>query len=167
VADLIVIGYPDETTADAALEEVERLQQDLVLEVEGAGAVVRHADGKVKVHAPGAGSGMVGGGALWGGLWGGLFGLIFLVPFFGAIVGGAFGALFAAMDRSGIDREFREKVQQQVAPGTSALVLVVDTVTPDQALEALSAYRGTVIRTSLSEDAEKHLQEALAGQVVA
>jgi uncharacterized membrane protein len=165
VADLIVIGYPDETTADAALEEVERLHQDLLLEVEGAGAVVRHMDGKVKVHAPGAESGMVGGGALWGGLWGGLFGLIFLVPFFGVIVGGAFGALFAAMDRSGIDRAFREQVQEHVRPGTSALVLVVDTVTPDQALEALSAYPGTVIQTSLSEDAEKHLQEALAGQV--
>jgi hypothetical protein len=30
MADLIAIGYPDETTALAAMDEVGRLQQDLV-----------------------------------------------------------------------------------------------------------------------------------------
>ena len=40
-------------------------------------------------------------------------------------------------------------------PGTSALFLVVEKVTPDKAVEAMSKYGGTVLKTSLSEDDEQ------------
>ena len=40
-------------------------------------------------------------------------------------------------------------------PGTSALFLVVEKVTPDKAVEALSQYGGTVLKSSLSKDAEQ------------
>jgi uncharacterized membrane protein len=50
-----------------------------------------------------------------------------------------------------------------VQPGTSALFLVVDKITPDKAIEALSKYGGRVLRTSLSRDAERQIQEALHG----
>ena len=46
-------------------------------------------------------------------------------------------------------------------PGTSALFLVIDQVTPDKAIAALQQYGGTVIRTSLSDEDTKKLQEAL------
>ena len=48
-------------------------------------------------------------------------------------------------------------------PGTSALFLMVEKVTPDKAVEAMSKYGGTVLKTSLSKDDEKELQEALHG----
>jgi uncharacterized membrane protein len=40
---------------------------------------------------------------------------------------------------------------------------VVEEVTPDKAVEALSRYGGTVLKSSLSKDAAKELQEALHG----
>jgi uncharacterized membrane protein len=52
-------------------------------------------------------------------------------------------------------------------PGTSALFLVLEKVTPDKAVEALSKYGGTVLKSSLSKDTEKELQEALQGRVAA
>jgi len=159
VSDLIVIGYPDEDTGEKAYAEAQRLRADLLLETSVLGLVVRSADGKTKVETPdGPGAGK---GALWGAIFGGLFGMILFIPFIGAAVGGAMGALFGGMDKAGIDSTFRERVTGMLQPGTSALVMVVEKVTPDRAVEAMSAYGGEVLQTSLSEDAEQHLQEAL------
>jgi uncharacterized membrane protein len=49
-------------------------------------------------------------------------------------------------------------------PGTSALFLMVEKVTPDKAVEAMSKYGGTVLKTSLSKEGEQELQDALHGQ---
>jgi uncharacterized membrane protein len=46
---------------------------------------------------------------------------------------------------------------------TSALFLVLQKVTPDKAVDAMSKYGGTVLKTSLSKEDEKELQEALHG----
>jgi uncharacterized membrane protein len=49
-------------------------------------------------------------------------------------------------------------------PGTSALFLIVDKVTPDKAVAAMSKYGGTVLQTSLSADAEAKLQHELVAK---
>ena len=54
-----------------------------------------------------------------------------------------------------------------VKPGTSALFLMLEKVTPDKAVEAMSQYGGTVLKTSLSKDDEKALQDALHGDAAA
>ena len=48
-------------------------------------------------------------------------------------------------------------------PVTSALFLMLEKVTRDKAVEAMSKYGGTVLKTSLSKDDEKALQDALHG----
>ena len=40
---------------------------------------------------------------------------------------------------------------------------MVEKVTPDKAIEALSKQGGTVLKTSLSKEGEKELQDALHG----
>jgi uncharacterized membrane protein len=40
---------------------------------------------------------------------------------------------------------------------------VVEAVTPDKAVEALSRYGGTVLKSSLPKETEAELQEALHG----
>jgi uncharacterized membrane protein len=40
---------------------------------------------------------------------------------------------------------------------------VIQQVTPDKAIAAMSTYGGTVLKTSLSEKDEKELQESLHG----
>jgi len=161
MADLIAIGYPDETTADAAADEARRLARDLIIEPDAIAAIARDTEGKYHVrtshHAVGA-------GATWGMFWGLLFGLLFFIPFFGLAIGAGMGALMGKVTKSGIDREFQDQVRGLLKPGTSALFMMVEKVTPDKATEALSQFGGTVLKSSLSKQGEADLQDALHGQ---
>ena len=160
MADLIAIGYPDETTAGQAEEEAQRLAADLIIQPDAIAAIVRTKDGKFKVTTN---HHVVGAGASYGMLWGLLFGVLFFVPVFGMAIGAGLGALMGKLEKSGIDREFQEQVRDLLQPGTSALFLVVEKVTPDKAVEALRKYGGTVLKSSLSKEAEEELQEELHG----
>jgi len=164
MADLIAIGYPDTTTAIQAEEEVQRLAKDLVIQPDAVAAIIRDQDGKIKtitnMHAVGA-------GATWGMFWGFLFGILFFVPFFGMAIGAGMGALMGKVTKSGIDKQFQDQVRDMLKPGTSALFMVVEQMTADKALESLSKFGGTVLKSSLSKEAEKELQEALHGDAEA
>ena len=106
---------------------------------------------------------MVGRGTTWGMFWGLLFGLLFFIPVFGMAVGAGMGALMGKITKSGIDKAFQDQVRGMLEPGTSCLFLMVEKVTPDKAVEAMSKYGGTVLKTSLSKDGEQELQDALHG----
>ena len=106
---------------------------------------------------------MVGRGATWGMFWGLLFGLLFFIPVFGMAVGAGMGALMGKITKSGVDKAFQDQVRGMLEPGTSCLFLMVEKVTPDKAVEAMSKYGGTVLKTSLSKDGEQELQDALHG----
>ncbi len=160
MATLVAIGYPDQTTADEAMGTVGELEKDLIIQAEQVASISRDMEGKYHVHTTHGGA-SAGGGAVWGGFWGLLFGLLFLVPFAGFAVGAGLGALFGHLGEKGIDKEFQKQVRDYVKPGTSALFMVIDQVTPDKAIAALSQYGGTVIRTSLSDEDTQKLQEAL------
>jgi uncharacterized membrane protein len=68
-----------------------------------------------------------------------------------------------AVALTSIDQQFQDQVRDMVKPGTSALFLMLEKVTPDKAVEAMSKYGGTVLKTSLSNEDEKELQDALHG----
>jgi uncharacterized membrane protein len=160
MADLIAIGYPDETTAELAAAEARRLARDLIIEPDAIAVIVRDKEGKFHVqtsHHP------VGAGATWGMFWGLLFGLLFFIPFFGLAIGAGMGALMGKITKSGIDRQFQDQVRDMLQPGTSAMFLMVEKVTPDKAVDALSQYGGTVLKSSLTKEGERELQEALHG----
>jgi uncharacterized membrane protein len=160
MSTLVAIGYPDETTAAAAAEEAQRLASDLIIEPDAIAAIRRDAEGRFHVttnhHA-------VAGGASYGMFWGLLFGLLFFIPFFGMAVGAGLGALMGKVSDSGIDKQFQQQVRELLDPGTSALFLIVHKVTPDRAIQALQPFGGTVLKSSLSVEAEARLQEALHG----
>jgi len=160
MADLIAIGYPDETTGELAATEARRLARDLVIEPDAIAVIVRDAEGRFHVHTN---HHPVGSGATWGMFWGLLFGLLFFIPFFGLAVGAGMGALMGKITKSGIDRAFSDQVRGMLQPGTSALFLMVEQVTPDKTIDALRQYGGTVLKSSLSEEGERELQEALHG----
>jgi uncharacterized membrane protein len=160
MATLIAIGYPDETTATAAADEAERLAGDLIIQPDAIAVIRRDREGKYHVttnhHS-------VGGGATWGMFWGLLFGMLFFVPVFGMALGAGMGALMGKVTKSGIDKQFQEQVRELVKPGTSALFLIVEKVTPDKAVEAMAPFGGTVLKSSLSKEKEAELQAALHG----
>ena len=161
MADLIAIGYPDEATAEAAADEARRLAQDLIIQPDAIAVIVRDADGSYHVHTS---HHPVGAGATWGMFWGMLFGLLFFIPVFGMAVGAGLGALMGKLTKTSIDRQFQDQVRDMLKPGTSALFLMVEKVTPDKATEALSQFGGTVLKSSLSKQGEADLQDALHGQ---
>jgi uncharacterized membrane protein len=160
MSDLIAIGYPDEATAEAAADEARRLARDLIIEPDAIAVIERDGEGKYHVHTS---HHTVGAGASWGMFWGLLFGVLFFVPVIGIAVGAGLGALMGKVTKSGIDREFQEQVRGMLTPGTSALFLMVEKVTPDKAVEAMSKFGGTVLKTSLSRQGEQELQDALHG----
>ncbi len=164
MADLIAIGYPDEATADAAAEEARRLAADLIIQPDAIAVIVRDTDGSYHVHTT---HHAVGGGATWGMFWGFLFGLLFFIPVFGMAIGAGMGALMGKFAKTSIDKQFQDQVRGLLTPGTSALFLMLEKVTPDKAVEAMSKYGGTVLKTSLSKADEKELQDALHGSETA
>lgn len=158
---LVAIGYPDETTATAASLEAQRLAKDLIIQPDAIAAIIRDREGKFHVttnhHA-------VAGGASWGMFWGLLFGILFFIPFLGMAVGAGLGALMGKMTKGAINKQFQAQVRDMLQPGTSALFLVVEHVTPDKAIDGLAQFGGTVLKSSLPKETEAELQAALHGE---
>jgi len=164
MSDLIAIGYPEEATAEEAAEEARRMARDLIIEPDAIAVIARDKEGKYHVHTS---HHPVGAGTTWGMFWGLLFGLLFFIPVFGIAIGAGLGALMGKITKSGIDKSFQDQVRGMLQPGTSALFLMVEKVTPDRAVEGLSKYGGTVLKTSLSREGESELQDALHGRTAA
>jgi uncharacterized membrane protein len=164
MSDLIVIGYPDETTAERVWQELVNLERDYLIDLEDAAIIRRDTNGKLHVTTPAHHA------AAWGSLsgmfWGVVIGLIFLFPLapLTGIAGGLMGAALGAANDLGIKEDFKQRVQDMVQPGTSAIMMIVRKATMDKVLDALRPYGGTVLQTSLPRDAEQQLMKALHGE---
>jgi uncharacterized membrane protein len=164
MAELVVIGYKDESVANQALATLGALQKDLVVDLAGAAVVKCDAEGKYTMSTP---THATGAGAASGALWGMVFGLLFLIPVAGLVIGGVMGALFGKMGDTGIKQEFISQVRDVLKPGMAGLVIMYRKATPDKTLEALAPYGGHVLKSSLSATAEDAINEALDGGAAA
>jgi uncharacterized membrane protein len=158
MSNLIAIAYDDVGRARHVLDVVHELAVEHAITLEDAVIVERRPDGKIKLHQT-AKPGAI--GAAGGALWGGLIGLLFLAPLVGMAVGAAAGGAAGAMTDLGVDDRFLRRLGEELAPGAAAAILLVRDATPDKVLPRVSPYGGRIIHTSLSDEAEAHLQEAL------
>ena len=96
-----------------------------------------------------------------------LVGLLFLNPLAGLLTGGALGAGAGALSGKladyGINDDFIRSLGQTIQPGTSALFVLVRRASPDKILPELQQFKGTVLKTSLSNEQEERLRKALHG----
>jgi uncharacterized membrane protein len=163
MSDLIVIGYPDEETAQKVWTELVKLQQDYLVDLEDAAIIRRDQKGRMHITTPAHHA--VAWGTFSGLFWGVLIGLLFLFPLapLVGVAGGIMGAALGTAGDLGIKDDFRQRVQDLVQPGTSAILVIVRKVTTDKFLAALAPYGGTVLQTSLPHDAEQQLMKALHG----
>ena len=160
MSDLIVIGYENQQTARQAYVEVQRLQQDFIVELRGLAIVDVDADGKTHVDTP---KRIIGSSVATGAIFGLLLSLLFFIPGM-VLLGGAIGALMGTFNKSGIDAEFRHQVEHLLQPGHSAVVIMASKITEDKFATAMQPFGGTILKTSLSDEDEKELAEELAGQ---
>ena len=160
MSELVVLAFDRENGAQSMLDEVKNLQKQELIHLEDAATVVRGMDGKAKVQQANS---LVGAGAFGGAFWGMLIGLLFWMPWLGMAIGAISGALSGKFADIGVDDDFIKEAGRTIAPGTSALFLMVRDSTPDRVLDAIRGWPGvTVMRTSLSKDAEEKLREAFA-----
>jgi uncharacterized membrane protein len=158
MSDLVAIAYEDLPTAQRVASNLGDAVKGHDIELDDLVIVERKEDGKVKLHQPS----LAGMGAASGALWGGLIGLIFFMPLFGLAIGAAAGAAGGALTDSGVDDKFMKRLGEELAPGKAALILLVRKVSADKILPEIKV-PGTVIQTSLSNEDEQALQEALDG----
>jgi uncharacterized membrane protein len=146
--------------ADAALQSLQRLEAQQLIDVQDA-AVVSWEPGRKKpktrdIHST------TRGGAMGGGLWGLLFGLIFFVPILGLAIGAATGALVGSLADVGISDSFIKQVRERVTPGTSALFLLTSNAVFDRVQAEFGQMDAELISTNLSAEQEARLREAFA-----
>ena len=159
MSDLVVVAFDDEEKAFAVRDTMVRMQKEHLVALEDAAVAVRRQDGKVKVHQAVS---LVGAGAFGGAFWGFLIGIIFLMPFLGAAIGAATGALSGKFKDLGVDDNFIKEITNALQPGNSAIFLLFRDATYDKLLEELEPFKGTVLKTSLSNEQEAKLKEAFA-----
>jgi uncharacterized membrane protein len=157
MANLVAIAYDDLDTANQVTEKLGELMKEHTLELEDVVIVEHRPDGNIKLHQPS----MAGIGAAGGALWGGLIGLIFFMPLFGAAIGAASGAAAGALTDRGIDDKFMKELGDQLPQGGAAVFVLVREATADKVVPEVAKFGGHVIQTSLSNEQEASLQEAL------
>lgn len=163
MSELIVIAFDDEATGFELRAELVRMQRDYLIEMEDAVVVTRPSEDDITLHQA---VNLTAAGALGGGFWGTLVGLVFLNPLIGAAVGAASGALAGRLTDVGINDDFMRDTARALPPGGSAVFVLLRKMTADKMLNRLQAFhhRGRVLQTSLSQQDEDRLRDALSGE---
>ena len=159
MSTLAAIAYPDQGTAAEAAAALQRMQKELLIELEDVAWVTKSQDGKMKLHQS---LGLTGAGAAGGALWGFIFGLLFLVPIAGMAVGAATGALAGKLSDYGIDDKWITGGGELDPTGGIGAVCDGAGRQQERVLPEMAKFGGTVIRTNLTTEQQQALEEALA-----
>jgi len=154
---LIVVGFDHLDDARSAMKRLRELESDGQIRFEDTAIVERDPDGTARVHNEVSGTTET--ATLIGAVLGGV--VTFVFPPLGAALGAAAGAAVGASLDRGVSRSFVNDVKETLQPGRSALFLVVKETEGDAAVAALRPFTGEVIQTTLPEESEEALREAL------
>jgi uncharacterized membrane protein len=159
MSTLVVVGYDDPFKAEEMRIALQKLRKDYLLDLEDAVVAVKDENGKVKLHQP---VNLTAAGALNGGFWGSLVGLLFMNPLLGLAVGATSGALSGSLLDIGINDDFMKELAATMKPKSSALFILVRSMTADKVLDEVAGTGGTVLKSSLNHEDEAKLQAALS-----
>lgn len=157
MSELLVIGYDDFKTAEAARADLFTLSHDYYADIGDAVVAMVDENRHIRLNqlvtpwAIGASSGS---------FWGLLIGVLFLHPLLGVVAGAAAGAVTGALSDFGIHDDFMKEVARMMKPGHAALFVMARTVNTDRIIEHLASYGGDVLRTNLSHADEDKLRAA-------
>jgi uncharacterized membrane protein len=150
---LVVGSYDTEAAASDDYDALRSGQDSGGYEIVGAVVLSRSEDGKVRVKEHGDKS--VGHGAAWGAGAGAVLGL-FAPPLLAATaVGAGVGAILGKIRKSHEEKQFGVDVDEYLAPGTSAVVAVVDDKWADRVEDALDRADKRISKAIDSNDYER------------
>jgi uncharacterized membrane protein len=159
MSNLIVIVFDDEEQAGEVRESLRKQQKIGNISLDDSAVVVKDEDGQVHIKNEvdrGVKTGIAGGGLI------GLFvGFVIGGPIGMMILGGLGGAAVGALTNMGLQKSFIKEVSAEIKPGTSSIFFIVRDANPNAAIATLRPYKGTVIQSSLTPEAEKELRHAL------
>jgi len=167
MSTLVVLDFDGIHTADEVLNKLRSLQKEHLVDLEDACVVERDRDSKVHIKQAVnlTALGATRGGGM-GALWGTLVGILFLNPLagmaIGAVAGASAGALSGSLAKYGIDNDFVKKLGETIPVNSSALFVLVKSVTEDKVLAEIEPYKPRVLKTSLSSEDEAKLKAALS-----
>lgn len=156
---IVVLGYEGQLSAEAMLKDFSSMQEDGIIELDDAVVASRGSGKQIEIrqlHSETAKFAVRGGGV------GVLAGLLLGGPVVGLAAGATVGAIAARLKDNGIDDGFIKSVSDGLRPKTSALFLLGAASDPDRFLERLRPLKATVLSTTLSEEQEVRIREALS-----
>ena len=158
MSNLIVITFPGEETAAEAMANVRTVEHAGGFGLTDSAVISKNAAGEV--HVKNEWSSGTETGAVVGGVVGAM--VTFFFPIAGAALGAGAGAYIGSRLDPGVDGKFVDDVANGLAPGNSAVFLMVKDGADTAALvSAFGGFKGSVYQTTLSPDFEDSLRRSL------
>ncbi len=153
MADAIAILFDSDDGAMLCLRTLREIEKAGQVAFSDTAVVARDAEGNLRVKNELDSSTET--GMTIGAVVGALFGPI------GLIAGLVGGAAVGSSTGDGVDDNFVDEVEAQLGPDKSALFLAIKEANADALVAALNSFHGTVIRSTLTPEAEEVLNLAM------
>ncbi|MGO9111600.1 MAG: DUF1269 domain-containing protein [Thermoguttaceae bacterium] len=181
--DLIVVSFHNRDRATEVLNELWRMNDDWIIEVDDAVALYRDQHGNLEYQQSIAST--LGKGVARAGLRGFFLGALVALPFTagtsaavgvatlaaGALAGGSIGAAAGALeadldaawwkDHFGISDALVRDISSEIGPDDSAILAWIESVDPEMVAHRFCGLGGTVLRTTLTPEQSKRLETVL------
>jgi uncharacterized membrane protein len=159
-SELVVTMFDGQDAASAAYEALRRLEQNGGISILDAATLVKHADGTSEIKDTqdvdtrhGAYFGVISGALI--GLLGGPAGALI-----GSVAGAATGAATASVIDFGFPKADLQALEDQLDPGSSALVVLVEMTWLDKLDAALASFEGRSTWRTLYEEGQDRITAA-------
>jgi uncharacterized membrane protein len=157
MSQVVVVSFDSESDASNALRSLRSLEGTGAIHFEDTAVVTHRTDGTFDVKNEASSTAET--GAVVGAVVGGL--IFFVFPLAGIALGAAAGAGIGASIGNGVDGKFVQEVKDQLPAGKSALFLIIKDAVADAVIPALRQYHGQVIQTTLDDDVEQAIRDAM------
>lgn len=162
--ELLARVFDDPEGAARAMDSLKDWDRHNLIEIRTAAVLVKDENGETSVKAS-RGLDPAKGGLL-GAFGGAVIGLLAGPPgmIAGALAGAGAGGLAGAWVDKSFSKDFLERFQQHLQPGTSALVMIVEHDSVQQLSEALSDLPGIVLQQTITDTVVEELLEAMPAE---
>lgn len=160
VYHMVAFSFVGEKTAAEIMRQIEAAQKFSGYDIVAQAVVEVDNKGKVHVHQPGRGGVGAGVGAVTGGLLaliGGPAGLLIA-----ALAGGTIGGIAGHFIGRQFDQDALKQLGDQMVPGSSAIVVIVEDVYSQGLINAASEYKGDVITLTIGDEASGEIASFVA-----